>query len=69
VRASWTDRLASRRRDARARAGRRGLALNEIGHVKLRLSAPLAFDSYERNRDTGSFIVIDEATNDTSAPA
>jgi sulfate adenylyltransferase large subunit len=42
-----------------------GLALNEIGHVKLRLSAPLAFDSYERNRDTGSFILIDEASNDT----
>ena len=41
------------------------LSLNEIGHVKLRLSAPLAFDSYERNRDTGSFILIDEATNDT----
>jgi sulfate adenylyltransferase subunit 1 (EFTu-like GTPase family) len=42
-----------------------GLSLNEIGHVKLRLSAPLAFDSYERNRDTGSFILIDESTNDT----
>jgi sulfate adenylyltransferase large subunit len=42
-----------------------GLALNEIGHVKLRLSAPLAFDPYERNRDTGSFILLDEASNDT----
>jgi sulfate adenylyltransferase subunit 1 len=42
-----------------------GLALNEIGHVRLRLSGPLAFDPYERNRDTGSFILIDEATNDT----
>ncbi len=42
-----------------------GLSLNEIGHVRLRLSAPLAFDSYERNRDTGSFILIDEASNDT----
>jgi len=42
-----------------------GLALNEIGHVRLRLSAPLAFDTYERNRDTGSFILVDEATNDT----
>jgi sulfate adenylyltransferase large subunit len=41
------------------------LALNEIGHVKLRLSAPLTFDSYERNRDTGSFILVDEASNDT----
>jgi sulfate adenylyltransferase large subunit len=42
-----------------------GLALNEIGHVRLRLSGPLAFDPYERNRETGSFILIDEATNDT----
>jgi sulfate adenylyltransferase large subunit len=42
-----------------------GLALNEIGHVRLRLSAPLAFDSYERNRDTGSFVLVDEASNDT----
>jgi sulfate adenylyltransferase large subunit len=46
-------------------AGPEQLALNEIGHVKLRLSGPLAFDSYERNRETGSFILIDEATNDT----
>ncbi|HEX5147390.1 MAG TPA: GTP-binding protein [Conexibacter sp.] len=42
-----------------------GLALNEIGHVKLRLSGPLAFDAYARNRETGSFILVDEATNDT----
>jgi sulfate adenylyltransferase large subunit len=41
------------------------LALNEIGRVRLRLSAPLAFDPYERNRETGSFILVDEATNDT----
>ena len=42
-----------------------GLALNEIGHVRLRLSAPLVFDPYARNRETGSFILIDEASNDT----
>jgi len=42
-----------------------GLALNEIGHVRLRLSGPLAFDPYERNRDMGSFVLIDEASNDT----
>jgi sulfate adenylyltransferase subunit 1 len=41
------------------------LALNEIGRVKLRLSAPLMVDPYARNRTTGSFILIDEATNDT----
>jgi bifunctional enzyme CysN/CysC len=42
-----------------------GLELNEIGRVRLRLSGPLAVDPYASNRDTGSFILIDEATNDT----
>jgi sulfate adenylyltransferase large subunit len=46
-------------------ANQHGLALNEIGHVRLRLSGPLVFDPYTRNRETGSFILIDEATNDT----
>jgi sulfate adenylyltransferase large subunit len=41
------------------------LTLNDIGRVRLRTSKPLAFDSYARNRATGSFILIDEATNDT----
>jgi sulfate adenylyltransferase subunit 1 len=41
------------------------LALNDIGRVHLRTSKPLAFDPYSRNRATGSFILIDEATNDT----
>ncbi|MEQ8840457.1 MAG: sulfate adenylyltransferase subunit CysN [Acidimicrobiales bacterium] len=41
------------------------LKLNEIGRVKLRTQAPLFFDEYRRNRDTGSFILIDEATNVT----
>jgi sulfate adenylyltransferase large subunit len=43
------------------------LALNEIGRVKLRCSAPLVVDPYARNRTTGSFILIDESTNDTVA--
>ena len=38
------------------------LALNDIGRVRLRTSAPLAFDPYASNRRTGSFILIDEAT-------
>ena len=42
-----------------------GLGLNEIGRVRLRCSAPLVVDSYARNRTTGSFILIDESTNDT----
>ncbi len=41
------------------------LELNDIGRVTLRLSAPLVADPYARNRTTGSFVLIDEATNDT----
>ncbi len=43
------------------------LALNEIGRVRLRCSTPLVVDPYSRNRTTGSFILIDESTNDTVA--
>jgi sulfate adenylyltransferase subunit 1 (EFTu-like GTPase family) len=41
------------------------LALNDIGRVRLRTSAPLVFDPYAENRRTGSFILIDEASNET----
>jgi bifunctional enzyme CysN/CysC len=41
------------------------LQLNEIGKLRLRLSSPLFVDQYRRNRMTGSFILIDESTNDT----
>jgi bifunctional enzyme CysN/CysC len=41
------------------------LELNEIGKLRLRLSTPLLVDEYRRNRATGSFILIDESTNDT----
>jgi bifunctional enzyme CysN/CysC len=41
------------------------LGLNEIGRLHLRTSGPLLVDEYRRNRTTGSFILIDEATNDT----
>ena len=43
------------------------LVLNEIGRVRLRTTQPLFFDEYRRNRSTGSFILIDEATNVTVA--
>jgi bifunctional enzyme CysN/CysC len=43
------------------------LALNDLGRVRVELAAPLVFDSYRRNRATGSLIVIDEATNETVA--
>jgi bifunctional enzyme CysN/CysC len=42
-----------------------GLALNEIGRVKLRTTVPLLADEYRRNRTTGGFIIIDETTNRT----
>ena len=43
----------------------KSLALNEIAQVNLNLSAPIAFDPYRENRQTGSFIVIDRQTNAT----
>jgi bifunctional enzyme CysN/CysC len=41
------------------------LGLNDIGTVRLRTSAPVLADPYAANRTTGSFILIDEGTNDT----
>jgi bifunctional enzyme CysN/CysC len=41
------------------------LALNEIGRVTLRTTVPLFYDDYRRNRSTGSFILVDEATSTT----
>jgi bifunctional enzyme CysN/CysC len=43
------------------------LELNDLGRVRVELSSPLVFDSYRRNKVTGSLIVIDEATNETVA--
>jgi bifunctional enzyme CysN/CysC len=47
--------------------GATGLGLNQIGRVRIRTQTPLLFDAYRRSRDTGSFILIDEATNNTVA--
>jgi sulfate adenylyltransferase subunit 1 len=44
-----------------------GLAMNDIAQVSLSLAQPLFADAYELNRATGSFILIDEATNQTLA--
>ncbi|MBD3615100.1 MAG: sulfate adenylyltransferase subunit CysN [Gracilimonas sp.] len=41
------------------------LKLNEIGRVRLKTSQPIFFDPYQINQKTGSFIVIDPATNVT----
>ena len=43
------------------------LALNEIGRVVFTTARPLMFDLYIKNRQTGSFILIDPITNNTSA--
>ncbi len=40
-------------------------SMNDIGRITLRTAAPLIFDSYSRNRSTGSFILIDPGTNET----
>jgi len=41
------------------------LGLNEIGRVRLRTTQPLLCDPYSRNRTTGGFVLVDEATNRT----
>ena len=41
------------------------LGLNEIGRVQLRTTVPLLCDPYSKNRTTGSFILVDEATGVT----
>lgn len=41
------------------------LELNEVGVCNVSTSAPIAFDPYRENRETGSFIIIDKRTNNT----
>ncbi|MFD4292104.1 adenylyl-sulfate kinase [Rhodococcus sp. NPDC058532] len=43
------------------------LSLNEIGRIQLRTQQPLLFDPYRRNRVTGSFLLVDDATGNTVA--
>ncbi|WP_035383555.1 sulfate adenylyltransferase subunit CysN [Ferriphaselus sp. R-1] len=43
------------------------LKMNDIAQVQLKVQQPLVFDDYATDRATGSFIVIDEATNNTVA--
>ncbi|GAB4283061.1 MAG: GTP-binding protein [Marinilabiliales bacterium] len=43
----------------------KNISLNEIARIKIRTTKPLFFDSYRKNRITGSLILIDEATNNT----
>jgi sulfate adenylyltransferase subunit 1 len=39
--------------------------MNDIARIKIRVSKPLFFDSYKKNRITGSLVLIDEGTNET----
>jgi len=43
------------------------ITMNDICKVKIRTTSPIMMDEYSRNRNTGSFILIDEATNETVA--
>ena len=43
------------------------IGLNDIGRITIRTTKPLFFDNYRRNRNTGSIILVDEATNETVA--
>jgi len=42
-------------------------ALNDIGCVRIRCASPVFFDAYAQNRTTGSFVLVDEQTNNTVA--
>jgi sulfate adenylyltransferase subunit 1 len=44
-----------------------GLAMNDIAHVALALAQPIFVDPYRTNRATGSFILVDEVSNQTLA--
>ena len=41
------------------------LELNQIGRVSISLNKPIAYDGYKKNKNTGSFIIIDRITNVT----
>jgi sulfate adenylyltransferase subunit 1 len=41
--------------------------MNDIGHIKIKTSKPVFFDTYKKNNITGSMIFIDEGTNETVA--
>src|SRR5581483_5998379 len=53
--------------DTHGRLAPRALARNDIAGVHLALAQPIAAEPYARSRATGSFILVDAATNDTVA--
>ncbi|MDC1105181.1 GTP-binding protein [Prolixibacteraceae bacterium] len=46
-------------------ADENSVGLNDIARIKLKTSKPLFYDSYKQNRITGSFVIIEETTNNT----
>jgi sulfate adenylyltransferase subunit 1 len=43
----------------------KNVKMNDIARIQIRTTQPLFFDPYRKNRNTGSFILIDEVTNET----
>tara|TARA_Y100001954_G_C15793953_1_gene596603 strand:+ start:1053 stop:2321 length:1269 start_codon:yes stop_codon:yes gene_type:complete len=41
------------------------IGLNDIGRIAIKTTKPIFYDKYNRNRNTGSVIIIDEASNET----
>ena len=41
------------------------IEMNDIARLSIRTAKPMFYDSYKRNRQTGSIIIIDEQTNET----
>ena len=46
--------------------GQTWIQKNDIARIKIKTTTPLFFDSYRKNRNTGSFILIDESNNNTA---
>ena len=47
--------------------GQKTVGVNDIARVRIRATVPLFSDAYEKNKDTGSVIIIDEGTGETVA--
>ena len=45
--------------------GQKTLYKNDIARIKLKTTTPFFYDAYRKNRNTGSFILIDETNNNT----
>jgi sulfate adenylyltransferase subunit 1 len=45
----------------------REIGMNDLGRIHLHTAVPLFYDSYKRNRNTGSLVLVDESTNNTVA--